>query len=119
MPVPDSDGSGQDISPFDPTPAGSSEETSIPGRPTVAIRIPKQANEDASVVQYQDEREQLNSSLQLVWSESVQAGNNTVPPYRKVAALLISWDVECDDLNTKGEVWPSKLLTGMSTLTKR
>ena len=59
---------------------------------------------DASSIPYQDEREQSDCALQIAWSENMGEGEITSSLYQKVAVLLISWDIDCDDLNTKDEV---------------
>lgn len=59
-------------------------------------------SDNPSIIPYQDKREQLNSTLQLAWTENIRTGSNTLPLYEKVAVLLISWD--CDDLDTDDEV---------------
>lgn len=59
---------------------------------------------DDSSIPYQDEREQLGSALQIAWSENIGEGDIRSSLYRKVAVLLITWDIDCDDLNTKNEV---------------
>lgn len=78
-----------------------SEEESPPLRPEVSTCHDKQNNEKASFVDYNDEDEQLNSDLQLVFDQYALQASWL---YEHVAVLLISWDVACDDLNTKGEV---------------
>lgn len=74
------------------TPSGSSANSST-------------SSDKSSIIQYQDKREQLNSRLQLAWTENIRTGSNILPLYEKVAVLLISWD--CDDLNTADEVFDS------------
>ncbi|KAL8736924.1 MAG: hypothetical protein Q9181_002189 [Wetmoreana brouardii] len=64
----------------------------------------EQAGNFSSIVDYADEDEQLNSELQLVFDQHAQVGRRASWLYEKVAVLLISWDVTCDDLNTKDEV---------------
>lgn len=59
-------------------------------------------SDNPSIIQYQDKREQLNSTLQLAWTENIRTGSNILPLYENVAVLLISW--ECDDLDTDDEV---------------
>ena len=57
-----------------------------------------------SNIPYQSEREQRDSALQVAWSENIGEGEITSSLYLKVSVLLISWDVDCDDLKTKDEV---------------
>ncbi|KAL8818522.1 MAG: hypothetical protein Q9223_002864 [Gallowayella weberi] len=64
----------------------------------------QQHNKKPSVVDYDDEDEQLNSDLQLVFDQHAQIGQQSSWLYIKVAVLLISWDNSCDDLDTEGEV---------------
>ncbi|KAL8720869.1 MAG: hypothetical protein Q9225_002348 [Loekoesia sp. 1 TL-2023] len=73
-------------------------------RPEVSTCHDKQSNEKASFVDYNDEDEQLNSDLQLVFDQYALVGRQASWLYERVAVLLISWDVACDDLNTEGEV---------------
>ena len=58
---------------------------------------------DSSSIPYQDEREQKDSALQIVWSENIGEGEITSSSYQNVAVLLVSWDTDCDDLKTKDE----------------
>ncbi|KAI9798991.1 MAG: Phosphatidylinositol-4-phosphate 5-kinase [Piccolia ochrophora] len=59
----------------------------------------------ASIVEYQDEREKRNSSLQLAWSEATEDGKfNASAFYENIAVLLIYWDKESNDLNISEEV---------------
>ncbi|KAL8942351.1 MAG: hypothetical protein Q9216_001733 [Gyalolechia sp. 2 TL-2023] len=89
---------------FDTPLPEASEGESPPLRPEVSSHHDKQNNEKASVVDYDDEYEQLSSDLQLVFDQHAQVGRQASWLYERVAVLLISWDVACDDLNTKGEV---------------
>lgn len=82
-----------------------------PGLHAEPVRRPHQASPltgglsaDSSSIPYQDEREQLGSALQIAWSENIGEGNIRSSVYRKVAVLLITWDIDCDDLDTKNEV---------------
>ncbi|KAI4175771.1 MAG: hypothetical protein LQ343_001384 [Gyalolechia ehrenbergii] len=81
-----------------------SEGESSPLRPEVSTRHDKQNTEKASVVDYDDEDEQLNSDLQLLFDQYAQVGRQASWFYERVAVLQISWDIACDDLNTTGEV---------------
>ena len=56
-----------------------------------------------SKIQYQDEREQLNSALQIEFIKNLGESRNTTF-YEKVAVLLLSWDAKYNDLQTQGEV---------------
>ncbi|KAL8732195.1 MAG: hypothetical protein Q9166_002942 [cf. Caloplaca sp. 2 TL-2023] len=82
--------------------ASAGESASV--RTEAPTRYDKQHTEKASIVDYDDEDEQLNSDLQLVFDQHAQVGRRSSWLYDKVAVLLISWDGSCDDLNTKGEV---------------
>ncbi|KAL9040449.1 MAG: hypothetical protein Q9214_004482, partial [Letrouitia sp. 1 TL-2023] len=84
--------------------AASSKPDSSPRRPELPVRLDEKQKNDACLVQYQDKDEQLNSQLQLVFNQHAQVGRNATWLYEKVAALLISWETESSDLNTKGEV---------------
>lgn len=60
----------------------------------------------APPVEYEDENEQRNASLQRVWSTWMREGGHymTSPLYKQVKCLLISWDKDHDDLRTGPEV---------------
>ncbi len=73
-------------------------------RPHRPIPLAGGLSADDSSIPYQDEREQLGSALQIAWSENIGEGDIQSSLYRKVAVLLISWDIDCDDLDTKNEV---------------
>ncbi|KAL8801501.1 MAG: hypothetical protein Q9182_004404 [Xanthomendoza sp. 2 TL-2023] len=88
-----------DVTLSEPSPA---DKTSL--RPDVPALHGQQHNKKASVVDYDDEDEQLNSDLQLEFDQYAQIGQQSSWLYDKVAVLLISWDSSCDDLNTEGEV---------------
>ena len=60
--------------------------------------------EDPHIIHYGDKWEQENSKFQVIWEQHIRNGNKFKSSYEKVAVLLISWDVKCDDLNTKEEV---------------
>ncbi|KAI4270249.1 MAG: hypothetical protein L6R38_007192 [Xanthoria sp. 2 TBL-2021] len=64
----------------------------------------QQHNKGASIVEYDDEDEQVNSDFQLLFDQYAQVGRQSSWRYDKVAVLLISWDGSCDDLKTEGEV---------------
>ncbi|KAL8775027.1 MAG: hypothetical protein Q9209_000506 [Squamulea sp. 1 TL-2023] len=89
---------------LDVTPSEPSHEKKTPLRSDIPARHGQQHNKQASVVDYDDEDEQLNSDLQLVFDQNAQVGRQSSWLYEKVAVLLISWDGSCDDLNTEGEV---------------
>ena len=56
-------------------------------------------------IQYQDEHEQRDAALQLEWTSTMAAcGGQNSSLYKQVKALVISWDEDSDDLNTKQEV---------------
>ena len=44
-----------------------------------------------------------HTRLQMIWDKQMEKGPAT-RRYRKVTALLLSWEAECDDLSTKKEV---------------
>ncbi|MCJ1265850.1 Phosphatidylinositol-4-phosphate 5-kinase [Lobaria immixta] len=63
------------------------------------------ASEGANSIQYEDEYEKSNAALQLAWNSRMAEGNYKSPSfYKKVKCLLVSWDKECDDLDTEEEV---------------
>lgn len=63
------------------------------------------ASEAADSIQYEDEYEKSNAALQLAWNSRMAEGNYKSPSfYKKVKCLLVSWDKECDDLDTEEEV---------------
>ncbi|KAI4223286.1 MAG: hypothetical protein L6R40_008515, partial [Gallowayella cf. fulva] len=88
-----------DVTPSEPSPE---ETTSV--RPELPARHGQHHKKKASVVDYDDDDEQLNSELQLVFDQHAQGGRQPGWLYVKVAVLLISWNGACDDLNTEGEV---------------
>lgn len=73
-------------------------------RPHQAVPLTGGLSADDSSIPYQDEREQLGSTLQIAWSENIGEGDIGSSVYRKVSVLLITWDIDCDDLDTKNEV---------------
>jgi len=73
-------------------------------RPPQALPLTGGLSADDSSIPYQDEREQLGSALQIAWSENIGEGDIRSSLYREVAVLLITWDIDCDDLKTKNEV---------------
>ena len=73
-------------------------------RPDVSTRHDQQHKQKASVVDYDDEDEQLNSEFQLIFDQNALVGRQSSWSYIKVAVLLIAWDRSCDDLNTNEEV---------------
>lgn len=81
----------------------SSAGSSSSKREDSANYVNQERSDDPSIIHYQDKREQLNSQLQLVWTENISTGSNLLPLYEKVAVLLISW--ACDDLHTADEVF--------------
>ncbi|KAL8952485.1 MAG: hypothetical protein Q9222_001588 [Ikaeria aurantiellina] len=64
----------------------------------------KPYNENASIIDYDDKDELLNSELQLIFDQHAQIGRQSSWLYGKVSVLLISWAVPFDDLNTMDEV---------------
>lgn len=60
-------------------------------------------NVNSSIIQYQDEREQQNSALQIVFEKHVGDNGNTFV-HEEAAVLLLSWDDKCNDLKTESEV---------------
>ena len=68
----------------------------------------KEMHGNAATVEYEDDFEKANASLQVVWSTVMdQNAYYRIPSfYRKVKCLLISWDKACDDLHTDQEVQP-------------
>lgn len=60
-------------------------------------------NVNPSIIQYQDEREQLNSALQIEFLKNLGESRNA-SCYEKVAVLLLSWDAKDNDLDTQAEV---------------
>lgn len=85
------------------TPSPSSAGSPSSKREDSANYVNHKISDNPSIIQYQDQREQLNSQLQLVWTENISTGSNLLPLYEKVAVLLISW--ACDDLDTADEVF--------------
>ncbi|MCJ1229928.1 hypothetical protein MMC12_006599 [Toensbergia leucococca] len=60
---------------------------------------------DSSIVLYEDNLEQLNSTCQLVWTKSMENGHySSSVTYKKAHVLLLSWDSELDDLEVGEEV---------------
>ncbi|KAL8894256.1 MAG: hypothetical protein Q9192_004478 [Flavoplaca navasiana] len=90
-----------------PSEASAGDKTSL--QPDVSTRHDQQHNKKASVVDYDDEDEQLNSELQLIFDQNALVGRQSSWSYDKVAVLLIAWDRSCDDLNTNEEVIQSFL----------
>lgn len=69
-----------------------------------SIEINK-APEVADSIDYQDEYEKSNAALHLAWSARMAEGNYKNPSfYKNVSCLLVSWDKDCDDLDTEEEV---------------
>ncbi|KAL8844564.1 MAG: hypothetical protein Q9176_001076 [Flavoplaca citrina] len=85
-----------------PSDASAGDKTSL--GPDVSNRHDQQHNKKASVVDYDNEDEQLNSELQLIFDQNALVGRQSSWSYDKVAVLLIAWDRSCDDLNTNEEV---------------
>ncbi|KAI4092361.1 MAG: hypothetical protein LQ339_007958 [Xanthoria mediterranea] len=92
------------VFPLPVTPSDVSPGETTPLRADVSATHDQQHNKKASIVDYNDENEQLNSDFQLIFDQNAQIGRQSSWRYDKVAVLLISWDGSCDDLNTKGEV---------------
>ena len=96
-----------------PSEASAGDKTSL--RSDVSTRHDQQHNKKASVVDYDDKDEQLNSELQLIFDQNALVGRQPSWSYEKVAVLLIAWDRCCDDLNTNEEVIQSFLPSTAST----
>lgn len=62
------------------------------------------------MVEYEDEFEKANPSLQVTWSEVMEQSGHykTSSFYRRVKCLLVSWG--SDDLHTDREVNPLGLI---------
>ena len=75
----------------------------------------KQVHSSAATVEYEDEFEKANASLQAAWNTVMdqEAYYKASSFYKKVKCLLISWDKDCDDLHTDKEVQPSRNEIGM------
>ena len=89
----------------------------IPNASSVETFQPSNVN--PSIIQYQDEREKLNSALQIEFLQNLGDSRNT-SCYEKVAVLLLSWDAKDNDLNTQAEVchilhWIDALVLNNST----
>lgn len=57
-------------------------------------------------VDYQDNRDKLNSKFQVRWNEWMKDGGLSTPSfYRKVEVLLVTWDENWTDMDTKKEVY--------------
>lgn len=57
-------------------------------------------------VDYQDNRDKLNSKYQVLWNEWMKEGGLSTPSfYRKVEVLLVTWEKGWTDLDTKEEVY--------------
>lgn len=64
-----------------------------------------EAPEGAESIEYEDEYEKSNAALHLAWNAWMAEGVYKSPSfYKKVSCLLVSWDKECDDLDTETEV---------------
>ena len=61
---------------------------------------------DGSIVRWDNDNEQQNSTLQLAWDRKMQEGKQytSTKCYKEVHVLMISWDSESDDLKLKKEV---------------
>ena len=68
-----------------------------------------QVHGGAATVEYEDDFEKANASLQVAWSTVMdEEAYYKIPSfYKKVKCLLISWDKNCDDLHTDKEVQQS------------
>jgi len=73
-------------------------------RPSPSLLTPTDGTIPATQVNYEDRREKRNSSLQVSWNEWMSEGIPRSPIYKHVAALLISWKAEDDDLKVQNEV---------------
>lgn len=92
------------VFPLDVTPSDVSPGETTTLRPDMSAWHDQQHNKGASIVEYDDEDEQVNSDFQLLFDQYAQVGRQSSWRYDKVAVLLISWDGSCDDLKTEGEV---------------
>ena len=92
------------VFPPDGIPSEASLRENLSLRPDVSTRYKQQQNKGASLVDYDDEDEQLISDFQLVLDQIAQVGRQSSRRYNKVAVLLISWDHAYDNLDTEREV---------------
>ncbi|KAE8446889.1 hypothetical protein EG329_011520 [Mollisiaceae sp. DMI_Dod_QoI] len=53
---------------------------------------------------YQDKKASHESKLKAFWDEQMRIGKKKEVIYKKAVVLLLSWDDDVDDLNTKDEV---------------
>ncbi|MCJ1401715.1 hypothetical protein MMC11_004932 [Xylographa trunciseda] len=75
------------------------------GTPLVTPVHVEHHHHDDSIVHYEDEIEQLNSSYQVTWSKVMEEGQYKASSlYESAAVLLLSWDEDHDDMDVKGEV---------------
>ena len=75
------------------------------GTPLVTPVTTENHHHDDSIVHYEDELEQLNSSYQVRWSKVMEEGQyKASSKYEAVSVLLLSWDEDFDDMDVKGEV---------------
>ncbi|MCJ1383053.1 hypothetical protein MMC17_006166 [Xylographa soralifera] len=75
------------------------------GTPLVTPVNDEHHHHDDSIVHYEDEIEQLNSSYQVTWSKVMEEGQYKASSlYESAAVLLLSWDEDLDDMKVKGEV---------------
>ena len=60
----------------------------------------------AATVQYDDDFEKNNASLQVAFNTVLETSSYYKDSsfYKKVKCLLISWDKDCDDIHTGEEV---------------
>ena len=72
--------------------------------------IPRGIPSRGASVQYEDEYEKSNGSLQVVWSALMTDGDaQSSSRYQKVKVLMISFHKSCDDLGAQEEVMFSRL----------
>ncbi|KAL8950186.1 MAG: hypothetical protein Q9222_003764 [Ikaeria aurantiellina] len=62
-------------------------------------------HQTAAAVDYDDDFEKANASLQVAWSGWMDENSHYKMSsfYKKVKCLMISWDKSCDDLHTEKE----------------
>ncbi|MCJ1475226.1 hypothetical protein MMC13_003887 [Lambiella insularis] len=89
-----------------PTPSPRVTPISTPiGTPLVTPVTIEPHHHDDSIVHYEDELQQLNSSYQVKWSKVMEEGKyRASSQYEAVSVLLLSWDEDYDDMDVKGEV---------------
>ena len=75
------------------------------GTPLITPVNVEHHHHDDSIVHYEDEIEQLNSTYQVTWSKIMEDGQYKASSlYESAAVLLLSWNEDQDDMDVKGEV---------------